>query len=291
MSKTNDLTNKQFGLLTALECVGKDSSGHKVWKCQCKCGNIINVRSSRLTSLEKTDCGCIKKHGFVDETGKRYGRLTVLEPAPKGNYLDRSIRWICQCDCGNITIVNGGDLRQGKTRSCGCLMNESRGKTLVTNEIGNRYGKLTVVDRIIKDNKTYWECLCDCGNMTTAYGPSLREGRKKSCGCVSSLGEQQIIDFLLIHNITYKSEYTFSDLKTENNGFPRFDFAIFKDGKLNCLIEFQGIQHYIDKGNFGKYQREVTDKLKQDYCFTNKIPLFYIKYNDNIEDKLNSILL
>ena len=57
---------------------------------------------------------------FKDETGKRYGRLLVLErqrPAPREN----NTRWVCVCDCGNETVVFGFDLRSGHTKSCGCF--------------------------------------------------------------------------------------------------------------------------------------------------------------------------
>jgi hypothetical protein len=64
----------------------------------------------------------------VDITGKRFRKLTALEPV--GRNADRSITWRCRCDCGNETIVSGSVLRvrsvrsTGKpaaTLSCGCL--------------------------------------------------------------------------------------------------------------------------------------------------------------------------
>lgn len=55
-----------------------------------------------------------------DETGKIYGKLTVIEYS----HTKISLFWKCQCQCGNVTIVNGQDLRSGKSRSCsaGCGM-------------------------------------------------------------------------------------------------------------------------------------------------------------------------
>lgn len=60
---------------------------------------------------------------FIDLTGQRFGRLTVLSRAedyvnPQGNHY---VKWLCICDCGNITTVLGTALRSGGTRSCGCL--------------------------------------------------------------------------------------------------------------------------------------------------------------------------
>ena len=57
-----------------------------------------------------------------DLTGQRFGRLTVIGRGESG--LNKSTRWICRCDCGNQTLVYGGNLRQGYTRSCGCYRHE-----------------------------------------------------------------------------------------------------------------------------------------------------------------------
>lgn len=58
-------------------------------------------------------------------SGQRFGRLLVLardSVNAHGNYC-----WHCRCDCGQETIVAGGTLRSGKTRSCGCLRRETSG--------------------------------------------------------------------------------------------------------------------------------------------------------------------
>lgn len=59
-------------------------------------------------------------HNFKDITGQRFGRLTVLYRCPE-NAKDRKAQWVCKCDCGNIVIVTGKNLRIGNTKSCGCL--------------------------------------------------------------------------------------------------------------------------------------------------------------------------
>jgi hypothetical protein len=61
---------------------------------------------------------------LVDLTGRRFGRLLVLERAendPHGN-----ARFRCLCVCGNETTVRGASLRAGATKSCGCLNREVR---------------------------------------------------------------------------------------------------------------------------------------------------------------------
>lgn len=53
---------------------------------------------------------------------------------------------------------------------------------------GQRFGRLTVVERIPKTNNctnARWRCLCDCGKETTVRGTTLRRGESQSCGCLS----------------------------------------------------------------------------------------------------------
>lgn len=60
----------------------------------------------------------------LDLVGQRFNRLIVLEDC--GNAVDadgcKKSLWKCQCDCGNITYVRGVMLRNGKTKSCGCVL-------------------------------------------------------------------------------------------------------------------------------------------------------------------------
>lgn len=49
----------------------------------------------------------------------RFGRLVALSPTDiRQNEL---VVWKCQCDCGEIVFIRGDSLRNGNTRSCGCL--------------------------------------------------------------------------------------------------------------------------------------------------------------------------
>jgi len=57
---------------------------------------------------------------------------------------------------------------------------------LIKNEIGNRYGRLIVLEEAGRDkyNKVLWNCKCDCGNEKIICGCSLRKGNTCSCGCI-----------------------------------------------------------------------------------------------------------
>lgn len=59
---------------------------------------------------------------FIDLTGQRFGRLVVVE---RGENKGNQPYWKCLCDCGNIKYISGASLKQGVTRSCGCLHKET----------------------------------------------------------------------------------------------------------------------------------------------------------------------
>lgn len=63
----------------------------------------------------------INKETSEDITGKRFGRLVAIRLHSELSR-DRRYQWVCQCDCGNIKIVTGRNLRKGVTRSCGCII-------------------------------------------------------------------------------------------------------------------------------------------------------------------------
>lgn len=60
---------------------------------------------------------------LIDLTGKRFGRLTVIERDydPKKTKHKKYVYWKCVCDCGNKKSVGSQALRSGRTKSCGCL--------------------------------------------------------------------------------------------------------------------------------------------------------------------------
>lgn len=57
---------------------------------------------------------------FVDRTGQRFGRLSVVRRAGTGRF--SKVLWECLCDCGKTTTVVAGDLVTGNTTSCGCIV-------------------------------------------------------------------------------------------------------------------------------------------------------------------------
>ena len=176
MGKLINLTGMRFGKLLVLEQAESTSDNAAQWLCQCDCGNKAVVRGRSLRSGKVTDCGC-EKPRFYDLTGKRFGKLTVIEkaaPTPDG-----VTRWICRCDCGNTCTKRSNSLRNGVAVDCGCAT------SMLIDLTNMRFGKLTVIAKLPPqaDGKTRWMCQCDCGNTCVVYSRSLRLGLQKSCGC------------------------------------------------------------------------------------------------------------
>ena len=290
MPQLIDLTGKIFDKLTVLE-KAPSHARHVYWKCQCECGNVVEVSAESLKRNIPHDCGCVKLQLQKEErqakedklnyqVGKRFGRL-VVESRTKERQ-NGSVVWKCKCDCGNYKNVPTHSLQNNHTQSCGCLIREIHGID-ITNQ---KFGKLTALYPIKSDSSTLvWHCKCECGNECDINGSFLRCGLTKSCGCISSsIGEINIQTILKENSIKYKKEYCVKEI-----GNLRFDFAIVENDTIVRLIEFDGIQHYSDRSGVWNRKdsfkrRQERDNRKNKWAFENNIPLVRIPYweRDNI---------
>ena len=191
MGRFVDLTGKKFGKLTVLRKADNYKKDIK-WVCRCDCGNEVTVIGSHLKDGHTTSCGC--KTNFNDIAGQKFGKLTAIEVV--GKTKNGAYKWLCRCDCGNETIVESKSLKNGHTKSCGCIVHKEGWKE---NIIGEKFGKLTVLRKIGRKNKrksNYWLCRCDCGNEIEVREDSLRNGHTKSCGCYN---KERILERVRTH--------------------------------------------------------------------------------------------
>lgn len=133
---------------------------------------------------------------YIDLTNQKFGRLSVVcrtddRLTPKGK---KRVMWKCQCECGNVTVVQANNLRSGQVKSCGCLQREQQGAVnsrRAKDLTGMKYGRLIVVkpgNTRIANNGNHvktWICQCECGAIKEVIGYSLTSGHTKSCGCIS----------------------------------------------------------------------------------------------------------
>jgi len=118
----------------------------------------------------------------------------------------------------------------------------------------------------------------------------------KGCSkCTSSKGEKTLLELFTNSAVSIKREYSYSDLIGTGGGLLRFDFAIFENDDLKFLLEYQGIQHFKPWGNTEELIKssectQYHDKLKLEYCENNSIPLEFINYDQDIEERFNYLL-
>lgn len=296
IGRSTNLSGKTYGRLTVLyRAKGEQKEGY--WICRCECGNYCLVRARCLNNGSSRSCGCLSKEVRKtmphqqpeDLTGRKFGRLTVLERAHEHH--DNNTYWLCQCDCGNVKEIAAHHLKSGATKSCGCLNDELRKARNAENHVslvGKKFGKLVVIEDAGYNpswHASLSKCRCDCGRIVTVSNNNLKSGNTESCGCDSSShGERRIRELLMKHNISFLNEYHPVDLQFEG----RYDFAILgPDGEVVYFIEFDGKQHFDKNSLF--YRDHKFDEIKNDYCYESGIPLIRIPYtvkNISIEDLL-----
>ena len=129
MSKLINLLGIRFNKLVVLGISSqKRLNGGPLWRCLCDCGKEVDARSECLRSKITKSCGKdICRHDFINLTGHKYGKLTVLgfEKVRKSNR-----HWKCLCECGDITYLSSYLLTKGKVISC----SHSCGGTLPNNQ-------------------------------------------------------------------------------------------------------------------------------------------------------------
>lgn len=194
----------------------------------------------------------------INLKGQRFGRYTVIESAESK---DGKSQWICKCDCGNIRIVEGGNLRNGHSKSCGCLNREIT-KSLAKDLTNQKFSLWYVIEKApYKNGKIMWHCRCECGTERDLTTSQLISGRSKSCGCLK-------------RKILAKNHTTHGMRKTRIYGIYSDMLArcFNKNNKAYPLYGGAGIkvcQEWLGENgftNFAKwaYENGYTDKLTLD---------------------------
>lgn len=78
--------------------------------------------------------------------GQKFGRLTVDSLAYVGARYAKF--WNCTCECGNTHVVRGDKLKNGNTKSCGCLGAETKTSAHIKAKLDRRKVTRRIYDRI-----------------------------------------------------------------------------------------------------------------------------------------------
>ena len=198
-----------------------------------------------------------------NEIGNRYGKLLVIEEAGRSKY--GHALWKYKCDCGNVSITSGDNLRSGATKSCGC-------STIINEKPGTRYGMLVVIGRAKKGNEkrrdVRWKCRCDCGNVVMVIGHQLRCGSSKSCGCLRKRPKGEAAFNLMLKNMK-------NNAKTRGYDWDLTREQVLKITKQNCFYCGASPSNISSPTSCnGNYAYNGIDRInnKIGYITTNVVP-------------------
>ena len=214
---------------------------------------------------------------------QRFGKLTLIEDI--GRTEKGLVIWKCQCDCGSFVERTAKGLNENS--SCEQCRRDASAENQRKDISGQTFNFLTPIKCIgnVDGGGTRWVCKCDlCNSLTKPILiNNITTGAIKSCGYLKSSGEAILRKVLNEMQIDYITEYSFEDLIGDKTNL-RFDFALFKEQKLLCLIECQGEQHNSSIDYFGGKEsfekRQRYDNMKKEYCLKHNISLLYIPYKD-----------
>lgn len=151
---------KKFGRLTIESEVSRaewEKDGYKEYFCICDCGKRIKAVGITLVSGNTKSCGCLNKerqlNQWKDISGQVFGELTAIRKAEnhysKSGY--RSTMWLFKCSCGREVVLNWGNVRSGKQKSCGHI-----GRSMAEYKIGKwldsrniKYEQETIFDDLL----------------------------------------------------------------------------------------------------------------------------------------------
>lgn len=248
MSKLIDLTNQDFGFWHVIERAANDKYGGAMWLCKCtKCNETIkpvagkHLRAGRSTACEKCRQKKMVEATIKDEKGKTYGFLFVERKASEEEKPrnDRAgIYWNCTCKkCGRKNVIVFGDyLRNGDTKSCGCInsFNESK----ICQMLDNMNLKYIQQQRFMDLTSTGRSCdtlMFDCAVYNQEKTVLLyiieydgiqhfEEGHFNNNYKITHQNDLLKNKYCFEHNIPliripYNNEYTLNDLKPETTRF------------------------------------------------------------------------
>ena len=288
MAKTTDTTKEK----TKTTCKEKYGVDHHLQNEE-----ILN--KTKKTNLERYGVEFIPQLKLTAWTNDEFIEMSNIV---HDNYYDYSLTKYENCLSKVIIIcpVHGAFVQMAKHHSAGSgCPKHGREKTKMSTVLGDE--KFKKISNKIHNNKYDYSRVVYKNSYTKveigcpAHGyffqkPNDHISSKAGCPvCKESKGEKMITSLLIEHNIKYEYQKTFFELKNINNLF--FDFYL---PGLNICIEFDGEQHFrpIEYWGGEKLFKELQlrDKLKNEYCVNNNISLIRIRYDEDIFEKLNSIL-
>lgn len=304
------LTNQEF--INKLETIhGNDyvpledykGSNTKIQVRHNECGSILNMSPNEMYRGRCKYCGIKRRNDgfrksqeqFVSEVYELVGNeYTVI-----GEYRKNSTNIsILHNTCGHQYEVRPKDFIRGDR----CPMHRYRNSGI--NSVAKSHKEfLSDLPQWYEDEyeikSEYVNALTDiivqcreCGHNFRIKPPLMYRGN--GCvKCVSSSGEKEVRAFLNDISLNFEEQVTFDGCTHEKP--LRFDFAVYDPcGELQCLIEYNGEQHYKPVDFYGGEEMfeliKLRDSIKLNYCKENNITLIIIRFDESVEEVLDKLI-
>lgn len=184
--------------------------------------------------------------------GQRFGKLVVMELLPSNARGHR--QWNCRCDCGNMHIATTGNLKNGHTKSCGCINSPDL--------TGKVFGKLTVIRRTDEKRKLgrnsypLWECRCECGETVYRVSHSLNNEKERMClNCLRNANGKAMVQSAGFVGGTQLPKIQNMKLTAANTSGTRGVYWHKRQKKWNVRLKFRGKLLYL--GSYSEYEEAV----------------------------------
>jgi len=267
-------------------------NSHSKLKFQCDKGHIWKTKPYYLTNNGSWCPKCQKNHKDNIETYHKIAKKRGGE-CLSNEYVNSKSKLKFQCDKGHIWESIANDIKYLKVWCPYCSNNKKLTIEKMQEIASERGGECLSNEYINSHSKLKWKC--EKGHIWEAK-PYLVKNSNNWCPiCNESLGERKLSFILKNMSINFIREMKFENCKNKHR-LP-FDFYL-PDYKI--LIEYDGKQHFeivnfygssIEKAKKNFIKIKNNDKIKNEYCKTNNIPLIRISYKiKNIEKYLQESL-
>ena len=237
---------------------------------------------------------------LTDLTGKQFENLTVLyrgEDIIKNGKI-RRVRWHCRCNCGNELDIIADNLKKRPNMTCNECANKRRAENNRINVVGNKYGRLTILETIPNTHPTKVKCRCDCGNEHIGDQADIVSGHTQSCGCLhrDRTSESNVKDWTGIVS-DYGVEFLYQDVMNDKgqwlwrckcgmcgNKFTALPARINNDHITSCGCASQSSGERLVMSTLEELNAEfVTQYSFQDCRSVNALRFdFAVFYNSNL---------
>jgi len=202
---------------------------------------------------------------FIDLTGKKIGKLIVIKRV--GTRRGCEPIWLCKCDCGNVSIVEGTGLRLKRTKSCGCSKKEYQSLSLTKIKDANK--RLCRIFHEMKDRclNTKLKCYKNYGGRGIKV---CNEWLDKQTGIINFYNwaiKNGYQDNLTLDRIDNNGNYEPSNCRWVTRKEQQ------NNRRNNRYITYKGETHTMKQWseklniNYSSFRGRLEDNLPKELCF------------------------